>query len=212
MTLDAPLTTPFATLAATACPAYDELLVSVEAEFRPVDHRRLAERLDERARPLFEHRHGPARAGVRALAAAAWDAVPATATTPASWLPDSALQKGEAASPIRAGVAVELARRAGMRARPVRMRGRWFVAMHDRGAPVAADLGPDPVQDVTAPAGCMCAHALALTALSGLSDAWARAGDRRRARRAAGLRLLLPLDPESRAKLVDETRALGERP
>ncbi len=210
MTLDVPLTTPFATLAATTCPSYDEMLVAIESEFRAVDRRRLADAFDDRALALFALRHGPARERVRAVAAAAWDAIPDTGTTAAGWLPGVALETGEGSSPIRACLAVELARRAGMRARPVRMRGRWFVAMHDRGAPVAADAGPDPVEDVTAPAGCLCAHAVALTVLSGVSDAWARSGDRRRARRAAGLRLLLPLDAESRLKLVDETRALED--
>ena len=210
MTIESPLGAPFAVLAAEPCPPYDEILVSIEREFRAVDGSRVAEALDDRARPLFELRHAAGRDRVGAVAAAAWDALPRTGASSGCWLAASALDERRAAAPVRACVAVELSRRAGMRARPVRMRGRWFVAIHDHGAPVASDVGPDPVDDVTAPAGCLCPPAVALTVLSGLTAAWAGAGDARRARRAAGLRLLLPLSAETRAKLVDETLDLGE--
>jgi hypothetical protein len=187
------------------------MLIALEREFRAVDCERVAEVLDELARPLLALSSASAHLRATALAAAARDALPAGGDEPSSWLHGRALQERRASAPVRAVLAVELGRRAGIAARPVRMRGRWLVGVHERGAPVAADVGGDPITGMLAPcSGCLCAHAMAFALLGGLTGAWRAAGDLPRARRAAGLRLLLPLETELRALVLEESLRLGE--
>jgi hypothetical protein len=211
MTDDVPFGTPFATLAAAVAPPYDAMLVALEREFRALDGERVADTLDELARPLLELRSRSLRLQATALAATARAALAHDGDGPASWLLGCALDEQRASAPVRAVLAVELGRRAGIAARPVRMRGRWLVGVHEHGSPVAADVGRDPIAGVTdACTGCLCAHAVAFLLLGGLAGAWRAAGDLSRARRAAGLRLLLPLDPELRARVLEESLRLGE--
>jgi hypothetical protein len=55
----------------------------------------------------------------------------------------------------------------------------------------------------------MCAHQLAFAVLTGMADAWRSAGDRSRAQRASGLRLLLPLEETLRERVQQDLRAYG---
>jgi hypothetical protein len=195
-----PLDTPFAVLAGAHCAPYDEMLTAIEREFRAVDRKALADELDRLARPLFGVTRLPTRERSLALAAAAYEALPEDGSGPSSWLLSRALEDGRAAPPVRAVLAVELARRAGVSARPARLRGCWLVGIHDGGVPLGADVGPD---DASAGwdtcSGCLCGHEVAFLVLDGLATAWQAAGDGERARRAAGLRLLLPLSAGLRA-------------
>jgi Transglutaminase-like superfamily len=211
MTLeDAPLGSSFAVLAASPCAPYDETLTAIEREFRAVDRGWVADALDRLARPLFGLTAAPPRERSHALAGAAFAALPEDGGDPPSWLLSRALEDGRAAPAIRAVVAVELARRAGVSARPVRLRGRWLVGVHAGGAPVAADTGPDDAADAwDACMGCLCAHEVAFCALGGLAAAWRAVGEDERARRAAGLRLLLPLADELRSAVREDVTRFG---
>jgi hypothetical protein len=195
-----PLGTPFAILAGAHCAPYDEMLTAIEREFRAVDREALAEELDRLARPLFGVTRAPVSERSLALAAAAYEALPDSGSEPSCWLLSRALEQGRAAPPVRAVLAVELARRAGVCARPARLRGCWLVGVHDGGVPVAADVGPDDgAGGWETCSGCLCGHEVAFLVLDGLATAWQAAGDDERARRAAGLRLLLPLSAGLRA-------------
>jgi hypothetical protein len=145
-----------------------------------------------------------------ALARAAWILLPHEGSDAPDWLLGSALEQGRAAGAVRAVTAVELGRRAGIAARPVRGRDCWAIYLGEGDEPVAADVGrPAPDQPSYAPAGALCAHGLAFTVLSGLARAWRRAGDGARAHRASGLRLLLPLEGDLQRVIQAEVRALG---
>jgi len=210
MDLDPALSTMFPTLAAARHPGYDEMLTALEREFRAVDGARLAEVLDDAARPILGAASLPPRRRALALAEAAWTALPVTAAEPPAWMVSEALRTGAAAPPLRAAVAVELGRRAGVAARPVRLRGRWLVAVHEPGlSPVGADAGAD---DDLAPEGidgCLCPHELAFVMLGRLARAWQDTGSPARAHRAAGLRLLLPLGARLRAKAREDLIRYG---
>ncbi len=179
------LSTMFPTLAAARHPGYDEMLTALEREFRAVDGARLADVLDDAARPILGAASLPPRRRALALAEAAWSALPVTAAEPPAWMVSEALRTGAAAPPLRAAVAVELGRRAGVAARPVRLRGRWLVAVHEPGlSPVGADAGAD---DDLAPEGidgCLCPHELAFVILGRLAECVVRTPARRRARTA----------------------------
>jgi hypothetical protein len=210
MDLDPALSTMFPTLAAARHPGYDEMLTALEREFRAVDGARLADVLDDAARPILGAASLPPRRRALALAEAAWSALPATATEPPAWMVSEALRTGAAAPPLRAAVAAELGRRAGVAARPVRLRGRWLVAVHEPGlSPVGADSGADDDLAPEGVDGCLCPHELAFVILGRLAHAWLDAGSPARAHRAAGLRLLLPLGARLQAKAREDLIRYG---
>jgi hypothetical protein len=206
--VDTLLDAPFAALAAASCPAYDAMLIAVEREFRAVHLEAVIESLDELARPLFGLADAPPDERVIALATAAWAALPEDGTTAPDWLLGCALEQGRATGAVRAAVAAELGRRAGVRACAARLRGCWAVHTGERDAQVAADVGADAVQE-PAVAGALCAHQLAFAILTGIADAWRSDGDVFRAQRAAGLRLLLPLEETLRQRVRQDLRAYG---
>lgn len=205
--MSGPLEPPFAVLAAADCPPYDEMLVGLEREFRAVDREAVAAALDDAARPLFALVSAPPEERVVGLARGAWEALPDEGGDPPHWLLARALDERRASGAVRAAVAVELARRAGIEARPARMRGCWAVLVPGDGVEVAADVGADGSRQ--GPTGDLCVHRLAFAVLSGLAGAWRATGDLSRARRASGLRLLLPLGDRLRALVREEVRALG---
>jgi hypothetical protein len=208
-----PLATPFARLAGGDCPSYAEMLIALEREFRAVDRATVDRRLDELALPLFGLPELAPREQARILGATVLGALPGDGAgdEPADWLLACAIDRGCASGALRAALGTELARRAGVDARPVRLQGRWLVAVDTAGAaPVGADVGSDTGGGACADCtGCMCAHELALVTLSGLADAWQSTGRAAYARRAAGLRLLLPVDEALRDALVADTRRFG---
>jgi hypothetical protein len=205
-----PLGTPFAALATTPHVLYDEMLTAIEREFRAVDRRRLADALDQSAWPLLGLRAAPAHERAHALAEAASAALPDDCDEPPGWLLAAALDAGAGTPALRAGLAVELGRRAGVSARPVRLRDRWLVGVHDGGVPVGVDVGGDPgIDGLGARVGCLCAHQLGFIVLGGLAAAWEAAGRLERARSAAGLRLMLPLDDPLRSAVQDDLARYG---
>ena len=144
--MSTPLDTPFVGLAADSCPAYDEMLVALEREFRAVHREAVADALDEAARPLFELADAAPEEQVLALARAGWQALPYEGDEPPHWLLACALEDRCASGAVRAAVAAELARRAGIEARPVRLRGCWAIRVPGHGGQVAADVGEDASQ------------------------------------------------------------------
>jgi hypothetical protein len=101
---------------------------------------------------------------------------------------------------VLAGLGCELARRAGVQADVFSSPQRWYVGVRDgdRLSLVDADLtGPDP----GAPPQVRrhCAHELAFCVLTGLARRLAAEERPADARRAAQLRLALPLDERVRA-------------
>jgi hypothetical protein len=210
MDLEPALSAMFPTLAAARHPDYDEMLTALVREFRAVDGARLADVLDDAARPILGAATLPARQRALALAEAGWSALPVSAVEPRAWLVSEALRTGAGAPPLRAAVAVELGRRAGVAARPVRLRGRWLVAVHEPGAsPVGADVGTDDDLAPEGVDGCLCPHELAFVMLGRLAEAWVDAGSPARAHRAAGLRLLLPLGARLQAKAREDLIRFG---
>ncbi len=208
-----PLSTPFATLASAACPAYDEMLIALEREFVPVERTRVADELDELARPLFAVDPAVPVERAKALAESVRLAIPEEGDDAPSWLLSRALRSGRGAAPVRAALGTELARRAGTQARPVRHGDRWLVAMRGPGVPVVVDVGPAHDPDPWgACVGSLCGHAIAFVVLSGLASAWQDGGHRRRARRAAGLRALLPLDDDLRAAVHEDLARFRDAP
>jgi hypothetical protein len=207
------LDAPFAVLAAARCPAYGEMLIAVEREFLAVDRDAVAESLDELARPLFGLEDMSPDDRVVALARAAWAALPEEDTTPQAWLLACGLEQGRATGAVRAALAAELGRRAGVRACAARLRGCWAIHRAERDAQVAADLGADPAdrESVSVGLGGVCAHQLAFVVLTGLAGAWRSAGDQLRAQRASRLRLLLPLEDTLRERVQQDVRAHGGR-
>ena len=180
--------TSFAAMAAVACPAYGDLLAALEGEFRAVDGAGLDGALDELARPLFELEQGSVAERAMAIGRAAWAAVPDEGEVPEAWLLGTALESGRATGPVRAALATELARRAGLSAHPARLRGCWAIHVWDEAVGVAVDVGPDASD---APNGCLCAHQIAYVIATSLVDAWQSAGNSTTASRARVLSLVL---------------------
>ena len=210
--LPSPLDVPFATLCGGPGAGYGAMLVAVEREFRTVDPAAADARLDDLARPLFELAAAPADERAGGLAMAAHLALPRDGAGPEAWMALAALEGARAAAPVRAALAAELGRRAGWPAAAFRHRDRWFVMCRDERGRFVADAGPAPLpaplcdRDAS---GSACAHGVAFEVLTGLAAAWLEAGDGPRARRAAGLRLLLPLDRRLHADLRRDLRRFG---
>jgi len=205
--LDTPLDAPFAALAVARCPGYDAMLLAVEREFRAVHREAVVESLDDLGRPLFGLADAPPDERVIELAKAAWAALPEEGTEASDWLLGCALEQGRATGAVRAALAAELGRRAGVRTCAARLRGCWAVRTTDHSAQLAADVGADWQEPAVA--GALCAHQLAFAILTGIADAWRSTGDRFRAQRASGLRLLLPLEETLRERVQQDLRTHG---
>ena len=204
----APFDRRFGVLARSPCPGLAELLVALEREFRAVDTRATSDRLDELARPLFPLAAQSADERAGALAMAARIAAPHDALEPTAWMLSQALRTGRIAPAVRAVLAAELGRRAGIAAGVFRHRERWMVLVGDGDTRFAADVGPETATWPGSPcarrcSGAHCSHGLAFEVLGGLAAAWTTAGDERHARRAAALRLELPFQAASR-RAADE--------
>jgi hypothetical protein len=108
------LDAPFAALATASCPPYADMLVALEREFRAVDREAVDRTLDDLARPLFDLAAAPPDEQVAAVARVAWTALPDEACAPSHWLLTSCLEEGHAPGTVRAALAAELGRRAGL--------------------------------------------------------------------------------------------------
>lgn len=204
--------TPFTDLADGPCSGADELLLSLSAEFWPVDADTAREQLDDGARRLF---------GVAALSPA--DRAhrlgvvlerelmlrPEQGDDPDLLRLDRALHQRRAHPLIVAALGVELLRRAGVPAAVCSSPTRWFVGLTgERTVLLDARLSnhDDPCPEHVRR---HCAHEVAFCVLTGLAERFARARRRSPARLALALRLALPVDGAVRAALQRDLDGFG---
>jgi hypothetical protein len=205
--------TPFTELADGPCTGADELLLSLAAEFWPVDAATARARLDDEARRLFgapalapadrAHRLGTVLEEELGIA-------PEQGSDPQLLRLDHVLHTRRAHPLLVATLGAELLRRAGVAATVCSSPTRWFVGLTggdrtvllDARLSAQADPCPDRVRR-------HCAHEVAFCVLTGLAERFARAGRRSPARLALALRLALPVDEAVRIALRRDLDAFG---
>lgn len=208
----------FRTLAAEPCTVLDEMGLALTAEFRPSDGELALARLDDLAGELAARIGGRSPGDVLAcrdlLDRAAGFRV-AQRFAPECLMLDAVLERATGHPLLLAIVYAEVGRRAGVELRPVKAGPTYFVAYighgeivmldpGERGRIVAADAAPARMR-------WLCAHEVGFAVLGELVEAYAMAGDQARARHAATLRLSLPLDGATRARVEREIRGLDSR-
>jgi transglutaminase superfamily protein len=205
--------TPFTDLADGPCAASDELLLSLAAEFWPVDADEARERLDDQARALFgvadlepadrAHRLGTVLERELMI-------TPQQGDDPDLLRLDRVLHQRRGHPLMVAALGVELLRRAGVPAAVCSSPTRWFVGIGGGGHTVLLDARlsghDDPCPDRVRR---HCAHEIAFCVLTGLAERFARAGRRSPARLALALRLALPVDGAVRSALRRDLDGFG---
>ena len=171
-------------------PDLDELLLTLAAQFRPVDERRALERLDEYSRRLFglAELHADGQAGCVSHALRHDLGMEAGGLDDAENLMlDRVLERRRGHPLLLAVVAVELARRAGVIGRLYSTRARWFAGF---GAPrialveISSSRAPIPSSNQLRR---HCAHQVAFGTLCGLRQSYAARARHREADLAARL-------------------------
>lgn len=188
--------TAYARLASGPCPNVADLLLSVAGALGHVDGPATLELLDDHARALFGLPALEPRAAADRLVAVLVDELGFgvdRAGDADAWLLDRVVARRRGHPALLAVVAYELARRAGAPTAVLTGSDGWYVCMGDADAAVFVTFGgaarvptPDTLRR-------HCAHELAFVVLTGLERAFERATDLAGARRAAGLRTLLPV-------------------
>jgi regulator of sirC expression with transglutaminase-like and TPR domain len=207
------MTPRFTDIADGPCTAADALLLSLAAEFWPVDPAAAQAQLDDQARRLFgaaalsppDCAHLLGTVLERDLRIA-----PDAGPDPELLRLDTLPHRRRGHPLLVAALGVELFRRAGVEAAVCSSPTRWFVGIAgaDRTVLLDARLSanddrcPDHVRR-------HCAHELAFCALTGLAERFARAGRRSPARLALALRLALPVDEAVRVALRRDLDAFG---
>lgn len=208
----------FRTLAAEPCTVLDQLGLALTAEFRPTDSELALARLDDLAGELADRIGGHAPRDVLACRDLLDRAAGFRATqrfAPDCLMLDAVLEQATGHPLLLAMVYAEVGRRAGIELRPVGAGSGYLVACigheeivmldpGERGRIVPADAAPARMR-------WLCAHEVGFAVLGELVDAYAMAGDLTRARHAATLRLSLPLDGPTRARVEREVRSLDAR-
>jgi regulator of sirC expression with transglutaminase-like and TPR domain len=202
---------PFSALARSGDPPLDRMLLSLAAEFHSIDHGAALDELDELARPLFGVAlQRPRTAGERIAAALREEARlrPVTASIEGLLL-DRVLSHRRGHPALLAAVYVEVARRAGMPLCLLSSPQAWFAGLVADDEVVVLDPAPElGGSHARLELRQHCAHELAHAVLSGLTNRFRLLGCARRARRAAELRLLLPLGAELLSRTRQELREL----
>lgn len=201
-------------LSGQACPGLGEVLLALAAEFGAMSTAAADDDLDARALQTMGARGAEPLEQAQALRAALCDIDRApTGHGTRAFRVDTAIGELRADPLLLVVIAAEVAARAGL---PfgVAARGPEHLLVHRRsGEALALDLAhparPILTGDaVPAPLAWRCGHQLALALLNGLAgDAWL-AGDLTNAERACDLRLQLPIDESTRARLQQEGRRL----
>lgn len=184
-------TRAFTSVARQARPQLDELLLTLAAQFRPVDARAALERLDDFSRYLFglapvqaEGQAGCVSHALRhdiGMQAAAGD-------DPEDMMLDRVLDRRRGHPLLLAAIAVELARRAGAGATVCSAPGRWFAAFGRAPEIVLVEFAA--VADARPASDRVrrhCAHEIAFGALTGLQLAYSARARAREARLAVRL-------------------------
>ena len=205
--------TPFTDLADGPCSSADELLLSLAAEFWPVDADDARARLDDHARPLFgvaglepadrAHRLGTVLERELMI-------TPEQGSDPDLLRLDRVLHQRRGHPLLVAALGVELLRRAGVQAAVCSSPTRWFVGLGSGTRTVLLDARlsghADPCPDHVRR---HCAHEVAFCVLTGLAERFARTHRRSPARLALALRLALPVDGAVRAALQRDLDGFG---
>ena len=209
--MDAPAT--FTELADGPCTGADELLLSLAAEFWPVDAAEARARLDDESRRLFgaaelapadlAHRVGEVLEHELGIVAEQGD-------DPQLLRLDRLLQRRRGHPLVIAALGAELLRRAGIASAVCSSPTRWFVAIRDPHRTVLLDARLSAHED-PCPSRVRrhCAHEVAFCVLTGLAERFARADRRSPARLALALRLALPVDEAVRIALQRDLDAFG---
>ena len=171
-------------------PDLDELLLTLAAQFGPVDEQRALERLDGYSRPLFglAELHADGQAGCVSHALRHDLGMEAGGLDDAENLMlDRVLERRRGHPLLLAVVAVELARRAGVVGRLYSTRARWFAGF---GAPRIALVELSSSRAPTPSSNQLrrhCAHQVAFGTLCGLRQSYAARARHREADLAARL-------------------------
>ena len=204
---------PFTELADGPCSGADELLLSLAAEFWPVDADLARAQLDDQARRLFgaaaldpadcAHRLGTVLERELTI-------TPTQSADPDVLRLDRLLDRRRGHPLVVAALGAELLRRAGVAASVCSSPTRWFVGLGSGGRTVLLDARlsahQDPCPDRVRR---HCAHEVAFCVLTGLAERFARAHRRSPARLALALRLALPVDGAVRAALQRDLDGFG---
>jgi hypothetical protein len=206
---------PFTELADGPCSSSDELLLSLAAEFWPVDADAARAQLDDHARRLFGVASlDPADRAHRLGAALERELMisPEQGTDPELLRFDRLLDRRRGHPVLVAALGVELLRRAGVHASVCSSPTRWFIGLGGSSRTVLLDARLSG-HDEPCPERVRrhCAHEVAFCVLTGLAERFARARRRSPARLALALRLALPVDGAVRAALQRDLDGFGER-
>jgi Transglutaminase-like superfamily len=183
-------------LARTGDPPFDSLLLALAEEFHDVDRAAALEELDELSRPLFGVGGQSARAAGETIAAKLGELEPLrpAAESVDDLFLDRVLRDRRGHRALLAAIYVELGRRAGVSLCLLSSGDAWFAGIVCDDEAILLDPGRtgDTLQ-----AQLMlrrhCAHELAHALLCSLTTRFRALGSARLARRAAELRLELPL-------------------
>jgi regulator of sirC expression with transglutaminase-like and TPR domain len=203
----------FAELAQSGGVEFDRLLLGLSAEFRKVDRAAALEALDELSRPLFGIGEQPARQAGERIAATLWHDAGLRPTSAGidAFLLDRVLQLRRGHPILLAAVYVEAARRAGVSLRVLSSPRAWFAGLVDDAEVILIDPAPS-VRGARSHGQLLlrghCPHELAYLILGELMGRLCAEGRTPGARRAAELRLLLPLEERLLARARQELREL----
>jgi Transglutaminase-like superfamily len=202
---------PFSALAASGDPPLDRLLLALAAEFHDVDHDAALDELDELSRPLFGVEARSARAaGERIATALAWEARlrPVAAGVDGLFF-DRVLLYRHGHPALLAAVHIEVARRAGVSLCLLSSAQGWFAGLVGEDEVVLLDPAPEfGGTERLLELRQRCPHELAHALLCGLTNRFRLLGSLDAARRAAELRLLLPVGEQLLTRARHELREL----
>lgn len=197
------------------CPQHAELLLALAAEFASVDEAAFSDGLDALAAPLMAVHSRPPIAQMLVLRASLRPFQPVTAGAGgrSALLAPAVLERREGDPAILVCLGAEIGRRAGM---PLGVigdgHGRHLLAHCAMDEPVALDPVADrPVERVDEPGrySWRCAHQVAFVVLGRIVDhALADPRERHIAEHATRLRMTLPIDHGTRARLDQELAAV----
>jgi Transglutaminase-like superfamily len=201
--------TRFLRLARSSDPPFDTMLLALAAEFHAVDREAALNELDELARPLFGIRdRDPRAAGELMATELAAGLRPGEASVDDLFL-DRVLRRGRGHPALLAAVYVEVARRAGLSLSVLSSEHAWFAGLvGDRAAMLVDPAAAGGLRQARLTLRCYCAHELAHVVLCVLTTRFRALGDADSARRAAELRLALPLGEKLLARAKRELREL----
>ena len=203
----------FTDLADGPCTGTDELLLSLAAEFWPVDADEARARLDDASRRLFGVSAFPAQDRARLLGEVLEEELalePEQGADPALLRLDRLLLRRRGHPLCVAALGVELLRRAGVPAAVCSSPTRWFVGLTGEQRTVLLDARLNGCAEAC-PTRVRrhCGHEVAFCVLTGLAERFARLDRRGPARRALALRLLLPVDDDIKRALRRDLDAFG---